>query len=67
VILRHGMGGAASAYYGASFKALCDRLGMEAVLEESEDQIVCKIRGTETLQTITPRTFKEQLGKESIR
>ena len=67
VILRHGMGGAASAYYGASFKALCDRLGMEAVLEESEDQIVCKIRGAETLQTITPRTFKEQLGKESSR
>jgi hypothetical protein len=44
IILRHTMGRSASAYYGASLKALCDRLGMESELEESDDQLVCKIR-----------------------
>jgi hypothetical protein len=44
MILRHTMGRSASAYYGASLKALCTRLGMELELEESDDQLVCKIR-----------------------
>ena len=47
IILRHGMGRNASVYYGASLKALCDRLGMELELEESDDQLICKMRGVE--------------------
>jgi hypothetical protein len=47
IILRHGMGLNASVYYGASLKALCDRLGMELELEESDDQLICKMRGLE--------------------
>ena len=39
------MGPSASAYYGASLKALCDRLGLEMKLEEAEDQLICKILG----------------------
>src|SRR5207245_6753506 len=35
IILRHSMGLSASAYYGASCKALCDRLGVKCELEES--------------------------------
>ena len=47
VILRHGMGLSASAYYGASLKALCNRLGMELELEESDNQLVCNIRAVD--------------------
>jgi hypothetical protein len=47
IILRHGMGLNASVYYGASLTALCDRLGMELALEESDDQLICKMRGLE--------------------
>jgi hypothetical protein len=46
IVLRHGMGRSASAYYGASLQALCNRLGLEMELEESDDQLICKIRGT---------------------
>ena len=43
IILRHGMGRSASAYYGASLKTLCDRLGLKVESEESDDQLICKI------------------------
>ena len=66
IILRHSMGRSASAYYGASFKALCDRLGVKVELEESEDQLICKIGPASTLRTIVPKSFKEQLAKQSI-
>jgi hypothetical protein len=46
------MGRSASAYYGASLKALCDRLGMELELEEGDDQLVCKIRAVEKVKSI---------------
>jgi hypothetical protein len=52
MILRHTMGRSASAYYGASLKALCDRLGMELELEEGDDQLVCKIRAVEKVKSI---------------
>jgi len=58
------MGLSASAYYGASFKALCDRLGVRCELEESEDQMICKIGSSSMLKTIAPKTFKEQLAKQ---
>lgn len=45
IILRHGMGKSASAYYGASLKALCDRLGIAVELEEGEDQLKCEVHG----------------------
>ena len=66
IILRHSMGLSASAYYGASFKALCDRLGMKCELEESEEQMTCKISSASVLKTIAPKTLKEQLAKQSI-
>jgi hypothetical protein len=59
IILRHGMGRSASAYYGASLKALCDRLGLVVELEESDDQLACRMRGIEKLQSATPRALKE--------
>ena len=59
------MGLSASAYYGASFKALCDRLGVKCELEESEDQMTCKISSASTLKTVAPKTLKEQLAKQS--
>src|SRR5207248_1117722 len=65
IILRHSMGLSASAYYGASFKALCDRLGVNCELEESEDQMTCKISSAGMLKTIAPKTLKEQLAKQS--
>src|SRR5207237_8164137 len=37
IILRHSMGPSASAYYGASFKARCDRPAVSSELEASED------------------------------
>jgi hypothetical protein len=52
VILRHGMGRNASAYYGASLKALCDRLGMELELEESDDQLICRMRGLDKKKVV---------------
>ena len=52
IILRHGMGPSASAYYGASLKALCDRLGLEMKLEEAEDQLICKILGLDKEKSI---------------
>ncbi len=66
IILRHSMGRSASAYYGASFKALCDRLGVKVELEESEGQLICKIGTASTLKTIVPKSLKEQLAKQSI-
>jgi len=66
IILRHTMGLSASAYYGASFKALCDRLGVKCELDESEDQMICKIIGAGMLKTVAPKTLKEQLAKQSI-
>ncbi len=41
------MGRSASAYYGASLKALCDRLEMEIELEEGDDQLICKIHSVD--------------------
>lgn len=70
IILRHGMGRSASAYYGASLKALCDRLGMELELEESEDQLVCKILGAEKEKSVVQnrqRIIAEQSTKSTIR
>jgi hypothetical protein len=49
----------------ASFKALCDRLGVKCELEESEDQMTCKISRASTLKSIAPKTLKEQLAKQS--
>jgi hypothetical protein len=43
IILRHGMGKSASAYYGASLKALCNRLGIAVDLKESDDQVICEM------------------------
>ncbi|HYU87778.1 MAG TPA: hypothetical protein VEL52_03705 [Candidatus Bathyarchaeia archaeon] len=66
IILRHSMGRSASAYYGASFKALCDRLGVTVELEESDDQLICKIGGASSLKIMAPKTFKEQLAKQAV-
>ena len=52
IILRHGMGLSASAYYGASFNALCHRLGLKVDLEESDDQVICKIRRVSREQSL---------------
>jgi hypothetical protein len=52
VVLRHNMGKSASAYYGASLKALSARLGMEMELGESDDQLVCKIRHVDKEQAL---------------
>jgi hypothetical protein len=52
IILRHRMGLTASAYYGASLKALWDRLGLKVELEESDDQVICKIRGVDKKQSL---------------
>lgn len=60
IILRHQMGRSASAYYGGSLKALCDRLGVAMRLEESEDQLICKISNLGALET-TSKTIKEQM------
>ena len=64
VILRHGMGESASAFYGSSFKALCDRLGLGVHVEESEDQVVCKIHRPEA-KSAAPMTIKDQLDRKS--
>src|SRR6266516_1747197 len=66
IILRHSMGRSASAYYGASFKALCDRLGVTVELEESDDRLICKIGGASSLKIMAPKTFKEQLAKQAV-
>ncbi len=58
IILRHSMGQSASAYYGASLKALSVRLGFEVELEETDDQLVCKIRRVNKEQTVAPKTLK---------
>jgi hypothetical protein len=58
IILRHGMGRSASAYYGASLKALSGRLGREVELEESDDQLVCKIRRVDKEQSVAATTSK---------
>ena len=58
IILRHSMGPSASAYYGASFKALCDRLAVKVELEESDDQLICKIVSASALKTITPKDLQ---------
>ena len=58
IILRHSMGQSASAYYGASLKALSVRLGLEVELEETDDQLVCKIRRVDKEQTVAPKTPK---------
>ena len=58
IILRHSMGQSASAYYGASLKALSIRLGLEVELEETDDQLVCKIRRVDKEQTVAPKTPK---------
>jgi hypothetical protein len=57
IILRHGMGRSASAYYGASLKALSGRLGREVELEESDDQLVCKIRRVDKEQSVALKTL----------
>ena len=51
IVLRHQIGRSASAYYGASLKALCDRLGADVRLEESDDQLICKISNVISLET----------------
>jgi hypothetical protein len=58
IILRHSMGRSASAYYGASLKALSGRLGMEVELEESDDQLVCKIRRVVSEQRVAPKIVR---------
>jgi hypothetical protein len=59
IILRHGMGLSATAYYGASLKALCERLRLEVELQENEDQLVCRIRPADKAQSPTPITSKK--------
>ena len=66
VILRHSVGRAASAYYGASLKALCSRLGLDLELEESDDQVICKIAGGGSLKGVIPKTFNEQMAGRPI-
>ncbi len=66
VILRHSVGRAASAYYGASLKALCSRLGLNLELEESDDQVICKIAGGGSLKGVIPKTFNEQMAGRPI-
>jgi len=65
MILRHAMGRSASAYYGASFKALCERLAVRVELEESDDQLICKISGASAPITILPKTLKGQTPNRS--
>src|SRR6266516_4521006 len=48
----------AFAYSGGSLKALSVRLGMEVELEETDDQLVCKIRRVDKEQAIAPKTPK---------
>ena len=45
IILRHSLGRAASAYYGATLKGLFNRLGLDTELEEADDQLTCRIHG----------------------
>lgn len=66
VILRHSVGRAASAYYGASLQALCSRLGLNLELEESDDQVICKIAGGGSLKGVIPKTFNEQMAGRPI-
>jgi len=66
VILRHSVGRAASAYYGSSLKALCSRLGLDLELEESDDQVICKIAGGGSLKGAIPKNFKEQMAGKQI-
>lgn len=66
VILRHTLGLPASAYYGASLKSLCDRLGFEVRVDESDDQVACKIYNADAAMKVTPSTFKEQLSKRLV-
>jgi len=58
IILRHSIGRSASAYHGASLKALSSRLGMEVEVEESDDQLVCKIRPVDNGQKVAVKTRK---------
>ena len=60
IILRHQMGLSASAYYGGSLKALCNRLGVDVRLEESDDQLMCKISNAGSPEA-TPKTLREQM------
>lgn len=60
IILRHQMGRSASAYYGSSLRALCERLGVDMRLEENDDQLTCKISNPSSVGT-PPKTLKEQL------
>jgi hypothetical protein len=53
------MGRSAYAYYGASLKALSDRFGMEADLEENDNQLVCNIRAVDK-QKIVVRDYSTQ-------
>jgi len=52
IVLRHGMGRSAFAYYGVSLQALCNRLGLKMELEESDDQLICKILGTNLAKVV---------------
>src|SRR5207247_10835134 len=65
-ILRHSVGRVASAYYGASLQALCSRLGLNLELEESDDQVICKIAGGGSLRGVLPKTFNEQMAGRPI-
>lgn len=67
VILRHHMGRSASAFYGASFKALCNRLGLDLALEESEDQVVLQIHGVRAPKGLASGQVAEQLAKLSAK
>jgi hypothetical protein len=61
IVLRHGMGRSASAYYGASLQALLNRLGLEMELEEGVDQLICKILGTNVAKAVVQnRSTKDQ-------
>ena len=64
VILRHGMGSRASAFYGASIRALCDRLGLTVDVEETDDSIICKIRGADVVRSTTPMKIRDQLDRK---
>jgi hypothetical protein len=59
IILRHGLGRAASAYYGATLKGLLSRLGLDAELEEAEDQLICKVHGKEISGSLAQKLVKK--------
>jgi hypothetical protein len=67
IILRHSLGHAASAYYGATLKGLFSRLGLDAELEEADDQLICKIRGKDQIAgVVTQKPLEDKIAQRII-